>query len=88
MVLIFSVAVVTSFISRFHSDHRRKPLRERCYFFCESSFIAFGALLVIWSPLPDGENSVVFEPSSSTFGIDVDSVVFRSIQTMLCSGVS
>ena len=40
------------------------------------------------SPLPIGENSIVFVPGSSAFGIGVHSVVFHSVSSMLCSGVT
>ena len=39
-------------------------------------------------PLPIGENSIVFVPCSSAFGIGVDFVVFLPTSSMLCSGVS
>ena len=57
-------------------------------FVCESSFIFSGVLPVISFPLPIGENSIVFVPCSSKFGIAFDSAVFLSTSSVLCSGVS
>ena len=45
-------------------------------------------MLMILSLLTIGENSIVFVPYSTTFGISVDSVVFCSSPSMICSGVS
>ena len=88
-VLLFSVAATTSSFSLGFIPNiaANLPVRD-VLLVCESSFIVSGVLLVISSSLPIGENSIVFVPCSSTFGIGVDSVVFRSAQFMLCSGVS
>ena len=79
-VLLFSVAATTS---SFSLGLIANISVNDVLLVCESSFIVSGVLLVISSSLPIGENSIVFFPCSSTFGIVVDSVVFRSAQFML-----
>ena len=57
-------------------------------FACESSFFVSGVLPVTSFPMPIGENSIVFAFFSVEFGIGVVSVVFFSMSSILCSGVS
>ena len=71
------------FLSRFHYDHRRRFLGEQFSLRLQIVLIVSRVLLVISSPLPIGENSIVFVPCSSTFAIGVDSVVFRSTSSKL-----
>ena len=75
--MLFSVAATTSFFSLGFIPNIAANLSVNdVLLVCESSFIVSGVLLVISSSLPIGENSIVFVPCSSTFGIGVDSVVF------------
>ena len=70
------------------SKHGSQYLREGCPLRLRIVVHCFWGLPVISLPLLIGENSIVFAPCSSVFGMGFDSVVFFSTSSILCSGVS
>ena len=85
-VLVLSIPVITSSLSLCLIPTIAANLSVKdVLLVCETSFIVSGVVPVTLLPLPIDENSIVF---SLFLGIGVDSVVFRSISSMLCSGVS